>query len=95
MTLSPTPSYHPDYARLTTYLTACEEQQVTLTFAQLERAILLALLPYGARGQSSWWSNLPGRHTPWNHAWLDVGWRAASVDRANGVVTFERFDPDP
>jgi hypothetical protein len=46
-------SYHPDYARLAAYLTARDEQQVTLTFAQLEQAILLAPLPYGARSQTS------------------------------------------
>ena len=88
-------SYHPDYARLTAYLSVRDEQRITLTFVQLEQMILCAPLPYGARGQSSWWSNTPSRHTPWNHSWLDAGWRVESADRANGIVTFERIAPSP
>jgi hypothetical protein len=82
--------YHPDYSRLTAYLTARQEQRIILTFTQLEQAILLAPLPYGARGRASWWSNVPNRGTPWNRAWLDAGWRVAFVDRIAETVTFER-----
>ena len=57
MTLPTTPSYHPDYARLTACLTAREEQRITVTFAHLEQEILLGMLPLGARRQGSWWSN--------------------------------------
>jgi len=52
MTLPVVSSYHPDYARLTAYLAACEEQQITLTFAQLEQAILRAPLPYSGVHES-------------------------------------------
>jgi hypothetical protein len=83
-------SYHPDYRRLTVYLRARDEQQITLTFAQLEQAILLGMLPYGARAQQSWWSNLPQRRRPHNRAWLDAGWRVASVDKVVETVVFER-----
>jgi hypothetical protein len=87
-------SYHPDYSRLTVYLAARHEQRISLTFAQLEQAILLAPLPYGARARGSWWSNVPNRRTPWNHAWLDAGWRVVSVNRVTETVTFERFNPE-
>jgi hypothetical protein len=83
-------SYHPDYRRLTAYLLARDEAQLTLTFAQLEQAILLGMLPYGARAQNSWWSNIPHRRIPHNRAWLAAGWRVASVDRAAETVVFER-----
>jgi hypothetical protein len=83
-------SYHPDYNRLTAYLTARHESRITLTFTLLEQAILLAPLPYGARSQTSWWSNTPSRRVPHNRAWLDAGWRVAFVDRLGGTVTFER-----
>jgi hypothetical protein len=83
-------SYHPDYARLTAYLAARHEQRITLSFTQLEQAILLAPLPYGARSQYSWWSNTPSRRVSHNRAWLDVGWRVAAVDRVAGMVVFER-----
>jgi hypothetical protein len=89
----PLPAYHPNYARLTAYLAARDEQRITLTFADLEQMILLAPLPYGARGQVGWWSNAPNRRRPWNHAWLEAGWRVTSADRLSGVVTFERFNP--
>jgi hypothetical protein len=82
-------SYHPDYSRLTAYLAARHEPRITLTFTQLEQAILLAPLPYGARSQHNWWSNTPSRRVPHNHVWLDVGWRVASVNRIAETVTFE------
>jgi hypothetical protein len=84
--------YHPDYSRLTAYLSARHEQRITLTFTQLEQAILLAPLPYGARSQGSWWSNTPSHRVPHNRAWLDAGWRVAAVDRLGGTVTFERSE---
>jgi len=90
MTLPVPSSYHPEYARLTAYLAARDEQQITLTFTQLEQAILLAPLPYGARRQTNWWSNTPSRLVPHNRAWLRAGWRVASVDRTSGTVRFER-----
>jgi hypothetical protein len=83
-------SHHPDYARLTAYLAARHEQRITLTFTQLEQAILLEPLPYGARSQYSWWSNTPSRRLLHNRAWLEAGWRVAAVDRTNWTVTFER-----
>ena len=87
--------YHPDYSRLTAYLTARVEQRIALTFAQIEQAILLAPLPYGARVRSNWWSNTPSRRTPWNRAWLDAGWQVVSADRVDETVTFERCNPNP
>jgi hypothetical protein len=87
-------SYHPDYSRLTAYLAARHEQQITLTFTQLEQAILLAPLPYGARRQGSWWTNRLSRLVPHNRAWLDAGWRVASTDRIGEAVTFERFNTE-
>jgi hypothetical protein len=45
------PSHHPDYGRLTAYMTASKEQRSTLTFTRLEQAILLGPLPYGTPGQ--------------------------------------------
>jgi hypothetical protein len=93
MTVSPVPSRHPDYARLTAYLRARHERWITLTFTQLEQAILLGLLPYGARARTSWWSNTQSRLVPQNWAWGDAGWRVGAVYRAAETVTFERVDP--
>jgi hypothetical protein len=81
-------AHHPDYARLIAYLAARHDQRVTLT--QLEQAILCALLPYGARSQHNWWSNAPSRRVSHNRAWLDAGWRVASIDRIAETVMFER-----
>jgi hypothetical protein len=94
MTAPGSGSYSPDYGRLTAYLAVCHEPQVTLTFTQLEQAILLGMLPYGARRRSSWWSNAPSRQVPHNRAWLDAGWRVVSVNRIAETVTFERFDQE-
>jgi hypothetical protein len=88
------PAYHPNYARLTAYLSARDEPRIMLTFTELEQAILCAPLPYGARCQSSWWSNTPNCRRPWNYAWLDIGWRVVSADRLSGIVTFERAEEE-
>src|SRR4051812_35682902 len=79
-------SYHPDYARLTVYLQARQEQQITLTFTQIEQAILLGLLPYGACTQGSWWSNTLSSRQPQNRGWLDAGWRVAVRDQLAETV---------
>jgi hypothetical protein len=47
VTVSSPAFYYPDHSRLTAYLAARDEQRVTLTFMQLEQAILRGLLPYG------------------------------------------------
>jgi hypothetical protein len=65
-----------------------------LSFTQLEQEILLGMLPWGARRQGSWWTNRLGRRVPHNRAWLDAGWRVASVDQIGETVTFERFNPE-
>jgi hypothetical protein len=65
-----------------------------MTFTQLEQDILRGMLPWAARVYASWWSNavLIIFTRPQAHAWLDAGWRVASVDRSGGIVTFERFE---
>jgi hypothetical protein len=86
--------YHPDYARLTAYLRAQDAQQITLTFTQVEQAILLAPLPLGARRQVTWWSNTPSSRLPQNRGWLDAGWRVVTRDQIAETVTFERAPDD-
>jgi hypothetical protein len=83
-------SYHPHGGRLTAYLIARQEQRITLTFTQLEQAILLGVPPWGVPRQGNWWSNTPSRLVPHYRAWLDAGWPVASVDRKNWTVMFER-----
>jgi hypothetical protein len=67
-----------------------------LSFTQLEQEILLGMLPWAARAYQGWWSNAEPiiSSRPQAHAWLDVGWRVAAVDRIGETVTFERFNPE-
>jgi hypothetical protein len=73
--------YHP----LTVYLTACQANDVQLSFEDVER-ILARPLPLRAY-QPVWWANT--RNSAQARAWLDAGWVARSHARV-GVVTFRR-----
>jgi len=58
------------------------------TLAEIE-AVLGFPLPKAAQ-QAAWWGGASDK--PHHRAWLDQGWRAGDMDRADGTVTFHR-DP--
>ena len=80
------------YALLRRHLAAlpAEADTVTLTFAAIE-TMIGAWLPDAARVQGWWANSADGRPQAW--AWLDAGWRVASVTVGRAeAVTFVRAD---
>lgn len=67
-------------------------QEVTLSFAELER-ILGAPLPASALTHRPWWGNQKDSKTrPHAHAWLSAGFAVDTVNQArtSGSVRFRR-----
>ena len=77
----------PAYRALEERLRASELDEVTLAFREIEN-LLGRALPESARKHRPWWSN--DRTHSHARAWLDPGWRVASVDQQEEVVTFAR-----
>jgi hypothetical protein len=78
----------PAYRALEEHLRSNEGDEVTLTFTQIE-ALLGRPLPESARRHRPWWSNdLTHSHA---RAWMGSGWRVASVDMDDQIVTFARL----
>jgi hypothetical protein len=75
------------YAPLYDYLAAQRNNNVNLTFAEIEN-ILGARLPRSARVYRAWWAN--GGHTQ-AESWLQAGFRVGIVEQAAGYVIFERI----
>jgi hypothetical protein len=67
-----------------------EAKSVTLSFTEIER-VLGSLLPTFARKRRSWWANEADAAHAHARAWIDAGWKVASVDLSKkGGVVFER-----
>ena len=80
------------YAALEAYLSACREEELTLSFSELE-AILAQPLPPSARKYAAWWRNPdegPERHSQ-ALAWAHAGYRARPLLREEKAV-FRRVD---
>ena len=79
------------YDPLRDYLSRSNEQEITLSFSEVED-ILLDTLPSSARNHRAWWGN--GGHTQ-AYAWMEAGYRVSEVDYALELVAFERTDVKP
>ncbi len=80
------------YDPLKEYLSSLPPKQndVTLTFEQLER-IIYAKLPHSAFVHRAWWSNeRNGVHVS-AHAWMGAGWMVETVNQRENWVRFVRI----
>ena len=77
------------YAALGGFLETVTDNEITVSFAQIER-LLGEALPKSASDYDAWWSNSPvaGRH---NKIWLDRGWQTADLNRKAKTVRFHRI----
>jgi hypothetical protein len=73
------------YLPLAAYLTACQANEVQLSFEDIERILGRPLPPTAHR--AAWWANIA--QTGQARAWLDAGWVVKPHARV-GVVTFRR-----
>ncbi len=76
------------YQPLFDYLRQCDRQEVTLTFAEIER-IVGQPLPSSARSRKAWWSNRKQGGVQ-ARAWIDADFLAEVVDLAAEQVTFRK-----
>lgn len=86
----PIPAGDSTYAGLAVFLNAQPSQisSKTLSFDEVEN-IIQYKLPKSARAHRAWWANNPSH--PQAAQWLDVGWRAQSINMNNERVTFARI----
>jgi hypothetical protein len=78
--------YHGKYSPLKDYLRAAEDDEIELSFSEIEE-ILGFTLPSSAHKYSAWWSNGGQSHS---HAWLDVGWKVEDSNFADQTIRFIR-----
>lgn len=76
------------YAPLGTFLAGRLDDEIPLSFGEVER-ILGFRLPDSARNWPAWWSNNPGAHVG-VRVWRDAGWKTSRVDLGSERVTFVR-----
>ncbi|MGI0488965.1 helix-turn-helix domain-containing protein [Pantanalinema rosaneae CENA516] len=76
------------YQPLLEYLRHNDRSQITLTFAEIETVIGIAL-PESARKQRGWWSNR-SKGALQASAWMSAGYLVAQLDLANEQVTFRK-----
>jgi DNA-binding transcriptional regulator YiaG len=79
------------YAPLYEHLRARREDEVTLTFAEIE-GILGSPLPTSAHATSAWWSNR-GKGALQAAAWVEARYHVVALDLAGERVTFRRPAP--
>ncbi|MCP4427001.1 MAG: helix-turn-helix transcriptional regulator [Chloroflexi bacterium] len=76
------------YHALFTHLQKCTQDEVTLSFAEIE-ALLDANLPDSARRMRGWWGNR-SRGGVQAAAWMGAGYHVAALDMKGELVTFAK-----
>ncbi len=76
------------YAALANWLAKQKDEQILLTFEQIEE-IIRSPLPDSALQLRAWWANDQVGHTH-SILWLEAGWKVAYVDLGEKQVIFDR-----
>lgn len=77
------------YQPLLEFLRGSNQNEVILTFAEIE-ALIDNSLPDSAKSQRAWWSNR-SKGALQASAWMDAGYRVENVDFERQSVTFRQF----
>ncbi|MGJ0223511.1 HNH endonuclease, partial [Streptococcus pyogenes] len=81
------------YQPLADHLSGLQQDQVRLTFGEIERLAKLTL-PKAAYNHSAWWANSRTRDSHgWAHLWLQAGWESCNLDLEHRTVEFRRAVP--
>ena len=75
------------YWPLFRYLSQSGDEEIPLSFAQIE-ALLGAALPASARNRRDWWSNR--KHALQAAAWTEAGYQAEDLDLGAETVTYRK-----
>lgn len=80
------------YLPLAEYLTGLEQNEIRLSFSDIE-GIIGAPLPRSALDHDAWWANSRSNdsHT-WAHLWLRAGWERIDHSRSHQWATFRRVE---
>ncbi|NMF85882.1 helix-turn-helix transcriptional regulator [Nodosilinea sp. P-1105] len=84
--MKPGSKYYP----LFEHLQGCDQEGVTLTFAEIE-ALMGNSLPGSARKKRNWWSNRDSLKALQAGAWVSAGYQVQAVDLVQQTVTFKTF----
>jgi len=84
------------YQPLADHLAGLTQNQVQMTFGEIERLAKLTL-PKTAYQHHAWWANSRTRDSHgWAHLWLQAGWESCNLDLERRTVEFRRANPaDP
>lgn len=77
------------YQPLLEFLRGSNQNEVILTFAEIE-ALINDTLPDSAKSQRAWWSNR-SKGALQASAWMEAGYRVENVDFERQSVTFGQF----
>jgi len=86
MSIKPGSKYYP----LFEYLQGCNQETVTLTFAEIE-TLMGCSLPESARSKKNWWSNRDSPSALQAGAWINASYHIAAVDLTQQTATFQKF----
>lgn len=86
MSVKPGSKYHP----LFEHLQGCDQQVLTLTFAEIE-TLMGCALPASALSKENWWSNRDSDRALQAKAWVSAGYQVKAVDLSQQIVTFQTF----
>jgi hypothetical protein len=75
------------YEPLKTFLLSSHDDEIALSFDEIERLIGAVLPP--SQKHPAWWSNNPANN-PMTRVWLDAGYRTEGLDLIARKVTFRR-----
>lgn len=84
--MKPGSKYYP----LFEHLQHCNQEAVTLTFADIE-TLMGCSLPTSALNKKNWWSNRDSPSALQAMAWISAGYQIEFVDLTQQTVTFKTF----
>jgi len=87
--MKPGSKYYP----LFQYLQHCDQDEITLTFAEIE-ALIDKSLPASARRRKNWWSNRDSASALQAGAWVKAGYHVVAVDLDQELARFHPFQAD-
>ena len=77
------------YQPLLDFLYSSEQNEIILSFAEIERLIKESL-PNSAKSKRAWWSNR-SKGALQASAWIEAGYRVENVDFDQQCITFRQF----
>ena len=80
------------YLPLAEYLSRLEQNEVRLSFSDIEK-IIGSTLPRTAHDHDAWWANSRTNDSHnWAHLWLRAGWERADHNRSQQWAVFRRIE---